>query len=158
MLTFDTFAFVLLKEKQKNLFCDHCCPGLTKNKQEDILHVLPHIIFQTEMKPVHYYQSHPSIFMIIQLTYRYLWLYDWHIDPCHLIGGTHITWHSLLLPFTRGLRKSHSAMGKGIYYSTVRIILVSTAFKQSILINFEQQSVLDLGWIFIYVIFQFISK
>ena len=62
--------------------------------------------------------------------FTYLLLYNWHTDPCHLIGGTYITWHSLLLPSASAIKKSYSPMGNSISHSTVRIILVPNVFEQ----------------------------
>ena len=55
---------------------------------------------------------------------------NWHTDPCHLIGGTYTTRHSLLLPSASAIRKSYSPMGNSISHSTVRIILVPNVFEQ----------------------------
>ena len=57
-------------------------------------------------------------------------LYNWHTDPCHLIGGTYFTWHSLLLPSAPAFKKTYSPLGNIISHSTVRIILVSNVFQQ----------------------------
>ena len=55
---------------------------------------------------------------------HYSLLYNWHTDPCHLIGGTYFMWHSLLLPSAPAIKKTYSPMGNSISHSTVRIILV----------------------------------
>ena len=57
-------------------------------------------------------------------------LYNWHTDPCHLIGGTYFTWHSLLVPSTPAIKKTYSPMGNSISHSTVQIFLVPNVFEQ----------------------------
>ena len=56
--------------------------------------------------------------------HNYVYVSGIYYYPCHLIGGTYITWYSLLLPSASAIKKSYSPMGNSISHSTVRIILV----------------------------------